>query len=144
GGITALAVSLLVLPTRAHSLAIEAAAQMLEVAARSLSELFAGFLQARDGATIGSIQDSIGPAFARLDAIAAEARHERITFLAAEPDPRPLLRLRLRHDLVMIGRAAAMPLARPGTRTRKRLMMIYRYNNKLAPVKSTRISNLAN
>ncbi len=85
---------------------------MLELAARSLSELFAGFLQARDGATIGSIQDSIGQAFARLDAIAAEARHERITFLAAEPDPRPLLRtlLRLRHDLVMIGRAAAMPL----------------------------------
>lgn len=47
------------LPTRAHSLAIEAAAQMLELAARSLSELFAGFLQARNGATIGSIQDSI-------------------------------------------------------------------------------------
>jgi hypothetical protein len=47
-----------------------------------------------------------------LDAIAAEARHERIGFLPAEPDPGPLLRtlLRLRHDLVMIGRVAAVPL----------------------------------
>jgi hypothetical protein len=58
------------------------------------------------------MQDSIGKAFARLDAIAAEAGHERLGFLAAVPDPGPLLRtlLRLRHDLVMIGRAAAVPL----------------------------------
>jgi hypothetical protein len=50
-----------------------------------------------------------------LDAIVAEARHERISLLAAEPDPGPLLRtlLRLRHDLVMIGRAAAVALPEP-------------------------------
>jgi uncharacterized membrane protein YccC len=112
GGITALAVSLLVLPTRAHSLTIEAAAQMLALAARSLPELFAGFVQTREAATIGRIQDGIDQAFRRLDAIAAEARHERLRFLAANPDPGPLLRalLRLRHDLVMIGRAGAVPL----------------------------------
>jgi uncharacterized membrane protein YccC len=112
GGISALAVSLLVLPARAYSLAIEAAAQMLDLAARSLPELFAGFMQTRDAAAMGSMQDSIGKAFARLDAIAAEAGHERLGFLAAVPDPGPLLRtlLRLRHDLVMIGRAAAVPL----------------------------------
>jgi uncharacterized membrane protein YccC len=128
GGICALAVSLLVLPARAYSLAIEAAAQMLDLAARSLPELFAGFVQTRDAAAIGSVQDGIGQAFARLDAIAAEAGHERLSFLAAVPDPGPLLRtlLRLRHDLVMIGRAAdsaypetvrllfAPPLARVG------------------------------
>jgi len=47
-----------------------------------------------------------------LDGIAAEARHERIRFLVAEPDLGPLLRtlLRLRHDLVMIGRSATAPL----------------------------------
>ena len=35
-----------------------------------------------------------------------------MTYLAAQPDPGPLLRtlLRLRHDLVMIGRAGAVPL----------------------------------
>jgi hypothetical protein len=111
GGVTALAVSL-VLPARAHSFAIEAAARMLDLVAHSLPELFAAFVQARDAAAIGRIQDSIGRAFAQLDAVAADARHERITPLASKPDPGPLLRtlLRLRHDLVMIGRAAAEPL----------------------------------
>jgi uncharacterized membrane protein YccC len=112
GGVTALAVSL-VLPARARSLAIEAAGQMLILAARSLPELFVGFTQARDAAAVARIQDAIGQAFARLDTTATEARHERIGFLAAEPDLGPLLRtlLRLRHDLVMIGRAGAVPLA---------------------------------
>jgi uncharacterized membrane protein YccC len=112
GGISALAVSLLVLPARAHSLAIEAAAQMLDLAARSLPELFAGFVQTRDAAEMGSMQDSIGQAVVRLDAIAVEAGHERLGIFAAVPDPGPLVRtlLRLRHDLVMIGRAAAVPL----------------------------------
>jgi uncharacterized membrane protein YccC len=112
GGVTALAVSL-VLPARARSLAIEAAGHMLVLAARSLPELFACFMQTRDAAATARLQDAIGQAFARLDTTAAEARHERIGFLAAEPDLGPLLRtlLRLRHDLVMIGRAAAVPLA---------------------------------
>jgi uncharacterized membrane protein YccC len=112
GSITALAVSLLVLPARAHSLAIEAAAQMLDLAARSIPELFAGFAQTRDASAIGSIQDSIGQAVTRLHAIGAEAKHERVSVLQAEPELGPLLRtlLRLRHDLVMIGRAAAEPL----------------------------------
>jgi hypothetical protein len=104
-------VSLLILPARAHSLAIEAAAQMLDLAARSLPELFAGFVRTRDATAMERIQDSIGQAVARLDAIAVEAKHER-SFLAVELDPGPLLRtlLRLRHDLVMIGRSAGVPL----------------------------------
>jgi hypothetical protein len=112
GGITALAVSMLVLPVRAYSLAIEAAGQMLELASRSVPELFTGFMQTREATAIGRIQDRIGQAFVRLDALAVEARHERIGFLAAEPTLGPLLRtlLRLRHDLVMIGRAAVAPL----------------------------------
>lgn len=111
GGVSALVVSLLVVPVRAYSLAIEAAAQMLDLAARSLAELFAGFVQTRDAGAMGSVQDSIGRAFARLDSIAAESGHEQLGFLAV-PDPGPLLRtlLRLRHDLVMIGRAGAVPL----------------------------------
>jgi uncharacterized membrane protein YccC len=112
GSATALAVSLLVLPARAHSLAIEAAAQMLELAAQFLPELFAGFMQARDESAMASLQDRVGEAVARLAATAAEAKHEQLSFLDSEPELGPLLRtlLRLRHDLVMIGRAAAVPL----------------------------------
>jgi uncharacterized membrane protein YccC len=112
GSITALGVSMLVLPVRAYSLAIETGGQMLELASRSLPELFTGFTQTSEAMAIGRIQDSIGQAFARLDALAAEARHERIGLLAAEPALGPLLRtlLRLRHDFVMIGRAAVAPL----------------------------------
>src|SRR5262249_56559672 len=59
-----------------------------------------------------SIQNRIGEAFAQLDKAAHEAQHERMTRLRAEPDQAPLLRtlLRLRHDLVMMGRAAVAPL----------------------------------
>ena len=48
----------------------------------------------------------------RVDAIVVEARHERMSRLTTEPDQGPLLRtlLRLRHDLVMVGRAAVLPL----------------------------------
>ncbi len=112
GAMTALAVSFLVLPARAHSLAIDAAVQMLDLAARSLPDLFAGFVEARNAAEMARIHDSLGQALLRLSTVAAEARHERIGFLDAAPDLGPLMRtlLRLRHDFVMIGRAAAVPL----------------------------------
>jgi uncharacterized membrane protein YccC len=115
GGVTAVAVSLLVLPARAHTLAFQAAAEMLRLMATFLPDLFAGLMGTGDAAAIGRIQDSIGQAFVRSDSIAAVARHERINFLAAESSLAPLLRtlLRLRHDLVMIGRAAAVPLPEP-------------------------------
>ncbi len=45
GGVTALAVSLLVFPARAHSFAIESAARALELMAKSLPELLQGFLR---------------------------------------------------------------------------------------------------
>jgi hypothetical protein len=46
-----------------------------------------------------------------LNVVGAEAEHERSTRLAIGPQTGPLLRtlLRLRHDLVMIGRAAVSP-----------------------------------
>jgi uncharacterized membrane protein YccC len=112
GGIVGLFVSLVVFPARAHDLAIEAAAQMIDLMTRLLPELFAGFGQSLDQTALHAMQNRIGAAFARLDAVVVEARHERMTRLAAEPDQGPLLRtlLRLRHDLVMIGRAAAVPL----------------------------------
>lgn len=112
GGVTAVVVSLLVFPARAHALAIEAAARALELMGKSLPQLFEGFLRPLDSGSIGRIQDAFGEAVGQTQSIAAEARHERISLLAADPDLGPLLTtlLRLRHDFVMLGRAAAEPL----------------------------------
>jgi uncharacterized membrane protein YccC len=112
GGVVGLFVSFAVLPARAHNLALDAAAQMLELMTRFLPGLFAGFTRSSDPAAVGAMQNRIGEAFMRVDAIVVEARHERMSRLTTEPDQGPLLRtlLRLRHDLVMVGRAAALPL----------------------------------
>ena len=115
GAVIGLGVSYLVFPARAHALAVAAAARLLELMARALPEIFAGYTQRADPATIQPIQDAIGKAFASLDAVGAEARRERMPYFAAAPDLGPLLRtlLRLRHDLVMIARAADRPLSQP-------------------------------
>jgi uncharacterized membrane protein YccC len=113
GAVTGLLVSLTVFPARAHTLAIEAAARMLELMAQALQDLFAGFTGTTlDATSIQPIQERIGKSIARLDVIYAEAKRERMSPLAYEPDPGPLLRtlLRLRHDLVIVGRAATVPL----------------------------------
>jgi uncharacterized membrane protein YccC len=112
GGTIGLLVSLLVFPARAHDLAIEAAAGILDLMARLQPGLFARFAQHLDEAPLVHLQDSIGEALVRLQAIILEAKHERIARLTAEPDEGSLVRtmLRLRHDLVMIWRAALVPL----------------------------------
>jgi uncharacterized membrane protein YccC len=113
GGVTGLAVSLLVFPARAHILAIEAAASMLDLMAEVLPELLIGFTQTLDETAVLRRQDRIGQAFMRLATIAAEATRERMAYLASEPDTGSLLRalLRLRHDFVMIGRTAVVPFS---------------------------------
>src|SRR5262249_56971749 len=102
----------LILPARAQVLAAEAAARMLDLMAQVLPELFKGFAQDLDQSEVRRIHDSLGRAIVKLDVMTSEAERERLTSLAATPDYGPLLRtlLRLRHDLVMIGRAAAEPL----------------------------------
>jgi uncharacterized membrane protein YccC len=119
GCITALVVSLLVLPAHAYGLTVEAAADMLDLIGRALPDLFAGFTQACDAAAMHRAQDRIGSALARVTAIGAGLKRDPMARFAAQPDAGPLLRtlLRLRHDLVMIGRAAAEPLPEP-VRTR--------------------------
>jgi uncharacterized membrane protein YccC len=111
GGVIAVTVSLLVFPERAHRLGLEAAARTLEQLARVLPLLLAG-LQKLDPAVITRIQDDIGEAVSALQGKVAEAKRERLVNLVAEPDLGPLSRtlLRLRHDLVIIGRAAVAPL----------------------------------
>jgi hypothetical protein len=117
GGIIAIAVSLLVFPARAHKLGLEEAARVLEHMAQVLPAVLAGFSAKRNPGDNVRRQDDIGDAVHAFAEIAGEAKPERLVHLAPEPDPAALARtlLRLRHDLVMIGRAASAPLADPLT-----------------------------
>jgi uncharacterized membrane protein YccC len=112
GAIVGLVVSLLVLPARAHEVVVAVAGRMLALIAEALPQLLAGCTHAADEAAIRRVQDTVGSALARVQAIAPEAQHEHIAGIAGGLDCGPLLRtlLRLRHDLVMIGRATVVPL----------------------------------
>jgi uncharacterized membrane protein YccC len=115
GAITGLLVSFLVLPSRAHSQIRVSAAQALELIASALGELLAALTRGRDNDALHGLQDGIGSALVSLNAIGAEAERERAARLSSGPDTGPLLRtiLRLRHDLVMIGRSTLVPLPSP-------------------------------
>jgi uncharacterized membrane protein YccC len=112
GVITGLLVSFLVLPSRAVRQIRASAAKLLELIAEALTELLAGLTRGRDNDALHRIQDGIGTAMVGMNAIGAEAERERSARLSGGPDTGPLLRtiLRLRHDVVMIGRATVVPL----------------------------------
>ena len=127
GGITGFVVSLLLLPSRAHRLVAETAAHTLDQMAQALGELLAGLTRGLDVASLHRVQDGIGQALAQLQAVGAEAERERSARLTFGADTGPLLRtlLRLRHDIVMIGRAAIVPLPSTfGTRLEASLAQI--------------------
>ncbi len=115
GGAVAVGVSVLVFPERAHGLGREAGARILGQMAALLPKLLAGFMRNLDTAEIGRMQGDLGGSVTAFQALAAEAKRERMVPLLREPDPTPLSRtlLRLRHDLVILGRAAVMPLPEP-------------------------------
>jgi uncharacterized membrane protein YccC len=112
GGVTGLVISFLLLPASAHPQVVTAAALTLDQMAEALRELLAGLTRGLDVDALHRIQDGIGEALVHMNVVGAEAERERSTRLAAAPDTAPLLRtlLRLRHDLVIVGRAAAVPL----------------------------------
>src|SRR6478736_4962694 len=112
GALTGLAVSFLVLPSRAISQIRVNAARLLELLAAAFAELLAGLTRGLDNDALHRIQDGIGAALTGLNATGAEAERERAAHLSTGPDTGPLLRtiLRLRHDVVMIGRASVVPL----------------------------------
>ncbi|WP_374308566.1 FUSC family protein [Methylocella sp.] len=112
GGLVALAVSFLVLPSRAHALSLEQADAMLARMAEALRALLSGCAQPLDQERIVEIQSGLGPALNRLETFVDEARRERAPYRGEDFALAPLLRMlmRLRHDLVIIGRAALEPL----------------------------------
>jgi hypothetical protein len=112
GAFTGLLVSFLVLPSRAVSQIRVNAATLLELLAAAFAELLAGLTRGLDNDALHRIQDGIGAAITGLNATGAEAERERAAHLSSGPDTGPLLRTiqRLRHDVVMIGRASVVPL----------------------------------
>jgi uncharacterized membrane protein YccC len=112
GAAVAIAVSLLVFPARARVLEVDEAARVLDRMARVLPAVIAGFRTKVDPLENVRRQNEIREAVHAFEEVAAEAKPERLVSLGAQPDPAVLARtlLRLRHDLVMIGRAASAPL----------------------------------
>ena len=112
GGVVAIAVSMLVFPERAHRMGLEAAARILRQMADVVEKLVSGFTQNLDPAEIGGLQGDLGRWVTELQGIMAEERRERMVSFARRTDPAPLARtvLRLRHDLVILGRTATAPL----------------------------------
>jgi uncharacterized membrane protein YccC len=112
GGALAVVVSLFVFPEPAHGLGRQQAVIALRRLAQALPELLAGFAQKADLNAVFALQDQLGTSVAAFTSIVGEAEHERHFRLAAQEDPGPLSRtlLRLRHDLIIVGRAAADPL----------------------------------
>jgi uncharacterized membrane protein YccC len=112
GAAVGLAVSFVVLPSRAQGQALAAAARSLELMADALGALLAGLTKGLDNDALHRLQDGIGASLVTLADIGAEAQHERNAGLSRGPDVAPLVRtlLRLRHDLVMIGRSVTAPL----------------------------------
>src|ERR1700722_8823253 len=67
GALTGLAVSFLVLPSRAHSQIRRNGARVIELLAAVLNELLSGLTRGRDNDTLHALQDGIGTAIAALN-----------------------------------------------------------------------------
>jgi uncharacterized membrane protein YccC len=112
GAVIGLTISFVLFPSNAYRLAIEAAARTLDRLAHALGELMGSLKGGLELGALHRIQDGIGEALMELNVVGAEAERERAARISSAPDTGLLLRtlLRLRHDLVIIGRAAVSPL----------------------------------
>ncbi len=127
GAIVGLLVSFIVLPSSAHRQIRRAAAQALDRMARALVELVAGLGHGLSNDDLHRLQDGIGQALVGINMVGAEAERERAARLSSEPNTGPLCRtlLRLRHDLVIIGRVAGARLPEPmQVRLRPRVLAV--------------------
>lgn len=116
GVVVGLVVAFLVMPAGGHRLARQEAARTLDLLAQALGRVLAGPLGTADIEALRRIYDRIGQSLVEFTANAAEGERERTARLSAEPDTQPLRRtlLRLRHDVVTVGRIArGDPLPEP-------------------------------
>ncbi len=116
GNIVGVVVALFVLPARAHTLMTEAAAKVVSLNAE-LVGIFVDELTAgpKGRSALQTLHPQIRAALKKAEAAADEAARERKSHLTDDADPEPLIRTlyRVRHDLVMIGRASTNPLPEP-------------------------------
>jgi uncharacterized membrane protein YccC len=112
GAVVGLLVSFLVLPSSAHQQTRAAAAQTLEEMAQTLTLLVRGVLNGMTADANIRVQDKLGTLLRELETVGNEAEKERSARLTLGAATAPLRRtlLRLRHDLVFIGRTASMPV----------------------------------
>ena len=112
GAVIGLLVSFLVLPSSAHRQMRQGAARILDLMAQALVALIDGLGSGLDIDELHRLQDGIGQGLIDLNTIGGEAERERRAHLSSDADTGPLRRtlLRLRHDLVIVGRAASTPL----------------------------------
>ncbi|MET0528953.1 MAG: FUSC family protein [Microvirga sp.] len=116
GNIVGVVVSLFVLPARAHTLMTDAAAKVVALNAELVSVLIGELIGEPKGRTaLQALHPQIRSALKKAEAAADEAARERRSHLTDAVDPEPLIRTlyRVRHDLVMVGRASANPLPAP-------------------------------
>jgi uncharacterized membrane protein YccC len=112
GGLAGMAISLFVLPARAHHLLARVAATVVDLNSDLMVALFEGLTNDTGRPGLLAQHAAIRKALVQAETAAEEARRERKSYLTGSPDPEPLVRTlyRLRHDLVMVGRATAKPL----------------------------------
>jgi uncharacterized membrane protein YccC len=115
GSLVGFAVSLLILPARAHGLLANAAAETLRDFGELLQVLLQDLAQAPDRAAVLAIFERVRKSIASAEALAEEAKRERANRLTDAPDAEPVARnlRRLRHDLTAISRAVTAPLPQP-------------------------------
>jgi uncharacterized membrane protein YccC len=115
GCVVGLAVSLLVLPDRAHGLLAEAAAKVI-LALRDLLELeLQDVTRSPDGIALAATHLRLIQALSRVEGFVDEVKRERANWLTDAPGAEPIARnlRRLRHDLTAIGRTVTEPLPQP-------------------------------
>jgi len=112
GSVVGLATALLVLPARAHQALTRLGARTADLNGDLMVEMFHGLTSGDGRPGLRAQHAAIRKALAQAETTAEEALRERKSYLTDAPDPEPLVRTlyRLRHDLVMVGRATAKPL----------------------------------
>ena len=112
GNIVALAVTFVILPTRAHSQLREVAAKVASLNADLMDRLMDGLTNDLGRQGVPPLHAKIRAALKQAETAADEAARERKMKVSDDYDPEPVVRTlyRVRHDLVMAGRAAAKPL----------------------------------
>ncbi|MGE0008777.1 MAG: FUSC family protein [Parvibaculaceae bacterium] len=112
GNIVALAVTFAILPARAHGQLREAAATVASLNADLMDRLMDGLASDLGRQGVPALHARIRAALKKAETAAEEAARERRMRVSDERDPEPVVRTlyRVRHDLVMVGRAAVKPL----------------------------------